>query len=121
MEWWMALRRRAALPVGGWSGTVSCGRELGCISVSSMIHVPKAHTAFDEDGTPTEGRDRWASYGARTWSQLEWWGNAAAAHRVVKDPFEESEALLGSPAQRNAPTAAAAAEAQADPVEGSTS
>ena len=28
--------------------------ELGCISVSNMFAVPRAHVALDEDGTPKE-------------------------------------------------------------------
>jgi len=79
--------------------------ELGCLPVSAMVHVPKAHEAFDADGRPAEDPERWETYGARAWSQLEWWANAAAAQRLVKDPFDESKAFLGNPGQRNAPTA----------------
>jgi len=78
--------------------------ELGCIPVSAMIHVPKAHLAFDEDGLALDGQT-WDAYAARTFSQLEWWGQAAATHRKVKDPFEESAVLLRDPGQRNAPNA----------------
>ena len=79
--------------------------ELGCIPVSAMIHVPSAHEVFDEEGKLTQGQDvgKWASYGTRTWSQLEWWGNAAATQRLVQDPFDGSPAFATSPTQRNAP------------------
>lgn len=77
--------------------------ELGCLPVSAMVHVPNAHEAFDDSGVPTSDPDRWQSYGARTWSQLEWWGTAAAAHRQVVDPLEASAALTRDPSQRNAP------------------
>ena len=29
--------------------------ELGCLPVSSMVHVPKAHQVFDEAGVPAGG------------------------------------------------------------------
>ena len=79
--------------------------ELGCLPVSAMVHVPKAHEAFDADGRPAQDAQRWAAYGSRTWSQLEWWASAAVAHRAKVNPFDASEALLGKPSQRNAPGA----------------
>ena len=36
-------------------------------------------------------------------SQLEWWGEAAAAHRDVRDPTVESPAFRTAPKERNAP------------------
>ena len=77
--------------------------ELGCLPVSSMVHIPTAHQVFDTEGVPTENVERWRGYGARTWSQLEWWGGAAAAHKLLVDPFEGSAALTREPSQRNAP------------------
>eukprot|EP00966_Prymnesium_polylepis_P185480 4299248-Prymnesium_polylepis.2 len=68
-----------------------------------MIHIPKAHEVFDAGGLATGAEDKWRSYGARTWSQLEWWGAAAAAHKLRVDPFAGSGALLRDPSQRNAP------------------
>ena len=77
--------------------------ELGCLPVSAMIHIPKAHEVLNAEGVVAEEAERWRRYGARTWSQLEWWGGAAAAHRLCVDPFRGSAALLGDPSQRNAP------------------
>ena len=79
--------------------------ELGCLPVSAMIHVPKAHQVLGARGEPVEDAERWASYADRTWSQLEWWGTAAAAHRLAVDPFSRSEPLVNNPTQRNAPGA----------------
>ena len=96
---------------GQWGGVRAAAglraplSELGCLPVSAMIHIPRAHEAFDANGVATgEGAaERWARYGARTFSQLEWWAAAAASQRIIQDPFQESAAFLDEPAQRNAP------------------
>ncbi|EOD35847.1 hypothetical protein EMIHUDRAFT_362861 [Emiliania huxleyi CCMP1516] len=79
--------------------------ELGCLPVSAMVHVPRAHQVLDETGTPTGGAkeaERWHGYAHRTWSQLQWWGTAAKLHKQSNDPFAASPAFLSDPAQRNA-------------------
>ncbi len=79
--------------------------ELGCLPVSAMVHVPKAHDVFDEDGQLAAGEDaaRWDTYFGRTFAQLAWWARAAKAERALGDPAEASPAFLSTPAQRNAP------------------
>lgn len=67
-----------------------------------MIHIPRAHQAFNADGV-AQDKERWSKYGERTWAQLEWWGAAAAGHRQTVDPFATSTAFLSDPSQRNAP------------------
>lgn len=98
---------------GQWGGTRAAVAlrpvlsELGCLPVSAMVHVPRAHEVFDERGAVL-GDDaeavRWESYSARAWSQLEWWGGAAKRHRDVVDPTSGSPPLRTSPNQRNAPS-----------------
>lgn len=78
--------------------------ELGCLPVSAMIHVPKAHEALEEDGRFREDPDRWASYFGRTLGQLEWWSEATARQRESKDPSKISPAFARDPSQRNAPS-----------------
>lgn len=77
--------------------------ELGCLPVSAMVHVAKAHEALDANGIPVKSSDDWEMYGDRTWSQLEWWGEAASIHRESNDPFRSSKAFQKDPSQRNAP------------------
>ena len=77
--------------------------ELGCLPVSSMVHVPKAHVELNADGVPSENEDRWYKYADRTISQLEWWGHATKIHRKDFDPFDSSKAFQRDPSQRNAP------------------
>ena len=116
---------------GQWGGTRAALAlraplsELGCLPVSAMVHIPRAHEVLGADGvllttssTSSSGSDeghdgdgdvkggsaQWTSYAARTWSQLEWWGAAAAEHRAVADPFEESAVFASSPSQRDAPS-----------------
>lgn len=98
---------------GQWGGTRAAHSlrailsELGCLPVSAMVHVPKAQEVFDDRGSILKGVDaeRWRGYMARTWSQLEWWGEAAKTHRRTVDPLARSMSppLVTSPAQRNAP------------------
>lgn len=97
---------------GQWGGTRAAIAmrpilsELGCLPVSAMIHIPEAQTVLDETGHVTGDEttlQRWDSYVDRCFSQLEWWGGAAAKHRTVVDPLKVSPAFATSPTQRNAP------------------
>lgn len=76
--------------------------ELGCLPVSAMIHVPKAHEVFDETGAPLPGVDgaRWAGYFGRAFGQMVWWGQAAHRQRQSADG---PGAFKRDPSQRNAP------------------
>lgn len=95
---------------GQWGGTRAAAAlrpflsELGCIPVSAMVHIPKAHEAFDEAGQPldaaTEGR--WSSYFGRSFDQLTWWAEAARRQREAGSQARP-EAFLKSPQDRNAP------------------
>ena len=77
--------------------------ELGCLPVSAMIHVPSAHTVFDENGQLTDQESDWEQYFLRTIRQMEWWALAAKRHKLQQDPFSMSPALTRKPSQRNAP------------------
>lgn len=79
--------------------------ELGCLPVSSMIHVPKAQDVFEEDGEAKAGVDQsdWFGYFARTFQQLVWWTQATADHRAQVDPHERIKTFVVDPSQRNAP------------------
>jgi len=93
---------------GQWGGTRAAIAlrpilsELGCLPVSAMIHIPKAHEILDEDGSIVDA-EQWEGYTDRCFSQLEWWGVAALQHRQQVDPFESSPALRSNPTERNAP------------------
>lgn len=80
--------------------------ELGCLPVSAMLHVPRAAEVFDERGELSEDADpqSWGRYSGRTWSQLEWWAEAAGTQRDAVDPASVVEAFVRSPSQRNAPS-----------------
>mmetsp|Transcript_13645 Transcript_13645/g.43092 ORF Transcript_13645/g.43092 Transcript_13645/m.43092 type:complete len:226 (-) Transcript_13645:1433-2110(-) len=92
---------------GQWGGTRAAHSlrpvlsEVGCLPVSAMIHVPRAHAALDDAGAPAE--DSWFAYADRGLSQLEWWATAARDHKRKVDPTRASPPLRTSPAQRNAP------------------
>ena len=79
--------------------------ELGCLPVSSMIHVPKAQNVFSEEGALAEGEDQneWFSYFGRAFNQLIWWAQASASYKVQVDPQSMAPAFTKDPAQRNAP------------------
>ena len=96
---------------GQWGGTRAAIAlrpilsELGCLPVSAMIHIPKAQDVVNEDGAfciPEEATE-WISYMDRSFSQLEWWGEAAKRYHGVVDPFKTSPSFQSSPSQRNAP------------------
>ena len=80
--------------------------ELGCLSVSSMIHVPKAQDVFTEAGGMKEGQaqDAWFGYFSQTFSQLIWWAEATHQHRVKVDPQTISNVFKTAPTERNAPS-----------------
>eukprot|EP00934_Nitzschia_sp_Nitz4_P006389 Nitzschia sp. Nitz4//scaffold121_size67750//36699//37388//NITZ4_006069-RA/size67750-processed-gene-0.9-mRNA-1//1//CDS//3329534354//6379//frame0 len=99
----------ASYSAGQWGGTrAAIGlrpilSELGCLPVSAMIHVPKAHEVMDADGVVSEDPDQWESYCGRCFSQLEWWAAATKEHRQKVDPFQKSPSFAKTPSQRNAP------------------
>ena len=79
--------------------------ELGCLSVSAMIHIPKAQEVFDEQGhfLPTVNTEDWQSYLARSFLQLQWWAMATQSQRQIINPLEMTPPFLTTPTQRNAP------------------
>jgi NAD(P)H-dependent FMN reductase len=78
--------------------------ELGCLPVSAMIHVPKAHEVFDEEGGVLDGGENgWASYFKRAFSQMVWWAEAARLQRERLDPHQYIGNFKSDPSQRNAP------------------
>lgn len=78
--------------------------ELGCLPVSAMIHVPKAHEVFDEHGRYLDGVDagEWSSYFNRALTQLAWWAEAANRQRSEGES-KPTTAFKSDPSQRNAP------------------
>ena len=80
--------------------------ELGCLSVSSMIHVPKAQDVFTEAGEMKEGQveSAWFDYFSQTFSQLVWWAEATHQHRTKVDPHTINKTFKTTPAERNAPS-----------------
>mmetsp|Transcript_16986 Transcript_16986/g.28462 ORF Transcript_16986/g.28462 Transcript_16986/m.28462 type:complete len:255 (-) Transcript_16986:233-997(-) len=95
---------------GQWGGTRAAHAlrpvlsELGCIPVSAMIHIPKAQQVFDEDGNILDDKalESWRSYVNRSFSQLEWWAEAAKEHKKNVDPLEVSPVFGKDPSQRDA-------------------
>lgn len=79
--------------------------ELGCLPVSSMIHVPKAQEVFAADGSTQTGEeiDVWFDYFSRTFSQLIWWALAAQEYREQVDPHKLVKDFKRNPSERNAP------------------
>lgn len=77
--------------------------ELGCLPVSAMIHLPKAHEVFDENGGFSGAADRvqWQGYMGRGFDQLVWWAEAAKTHRNSNG--NATMAFTRHPSQRNAP------------------
>nr|WP_319386774.1 NAD(P)H-dependent oxidoreductase [uncultured Roseibium sp.] len=78
--------------------------ELGCLPVSAMVHVPRAHEVFDETGAYLKGLDpdHWDGYLDRAVKQLLWWAEAAARQRA-HGTAETPAAFTRAPSQRNAP------------------
>ncbi len=95
---------------GQWGGTRAAVAmrtflaELGCLPVSAMIHVPRAHEVFDETGgfLADVDAERWRGYFGRGLDQLRWWGEAARRQRAGADDRRPS-AFTRDPSQRNAP------------------
>lgn len=79
--------------------------ELGCLSVSAMIHIPKAQDVFDEQGNflPSVNSEDWQQYFARTFLQLHWWTMATKNHHNLIDPLTMTPPFLTTPTERNAP------------------
>ena len=79
--------------------------ELGCLPVSAMIHVPKAHEVLAEDGNflASVDAERWTNYFARSFAQLTWWTSAAQQQRNAVDPQALIPAFKKDPSQRNTP------------------
>ncbi|MDN3380235.1 MULTISPECIES: NAD(P)H-dependent oxidoreductase [unclassified Pseudoalteromonas] len=79
--------------------------ELGCLSVSAMIHIPKAQEVFNEDGSvqATEDENAWMNYYSRTFNQLMWWASATNHYKDEVNPREIVGDFKTSPTQRNAP------------------
>ncbi len=91
---------RAAIGMRSYLG------ELGCLPVSSMLHVPKAHQVFDEKGVVVESEDsqRWDSYFQHGLAQLYWWATACADQKKINNPHDFIESFKKSPEQRNTPS-----------------
>ena len=79
--------------------------ELGCLPVSAMVHIPKAHEVLAQDGTFLKdvGTDKWQTYLGRTFTQLNWWAAAAKKQRIDSNPHKQSPAFEHDPSERNAP------------------
>jgi len=79
--------------------------ELGCLSVSAMIHIPKAQEVFDEDGSvqATEDESAWMNYYSRTFNQLMWWASATNQYKNEVKPNDMIGDFKSAPSQRNAP------------------
>jgi NAD(P)H-dependent FMN reductase len=97
--------------VGQWGGARAAVAmrtflsELGCLPVSAMVQVPRAHDVFCEDGSFADGVDAraWSDYIGRSLAQLDWWAAASARHREQDDPHRRIGAFKTRPSQRNAP------------------
>jgi hypothetical protein len=46
----------------------------------------------DGSFAPDVSEDEWEGHAAKTWAQLEWWGNACVEMRARVDPFEHAAA-----------------------------
>lgn len=77
--------------------------ELGCLPVSAMIHIPKAHEVLDEQGKVRNEQRDWHQYLNRTFSQLVWWAEACIQQKSRLDPREMIADFKQDPSQRNAP------------------
>lgn len=79
--------------------------ELGCLPISAMIQIPKAHEVLAEDGSFLENVDTegWFDYFSRTFTQLMWWASAAKNQRNKVDPHKLVQSFKRDPSQRNTP------------------
>ncbi len=102
----------ATYSAGQWGGSRAAVNmrtflsELGCLPVSAMIHVPKAHEIFDEQGGFLDGVDvrAWSTYFDRSFAQLRWWSAAAKHQRDTVGTQGLPRAFTKDPGQRNAPS-----------------
>lgn len=80
--------------------------ELGCLSVSSMIHVPKAQEVLDADGKVLAGQEQsaWFNYFSQTFNQLIWWAEATQQQRALVEPFAMGRSFKHSPSERDTPS-----------------
>ena len=96
---------------GQWGGTRAAVAmrtflsELGCLPISAMIHIPKAHEVLSDDGKVTHAAEaqRWADYFGRSFAQLMWWAEATQRQRALQDPHQMIQSFKRNPSQRNAP------------------
>lgn len=79
--------------------------ELGCLPVSSMIHIPHAQDVLDEDGHYRDSTDHvaWGKYMDRTFAQLLWWAKAAKGGRDSTLNDDRPAPFKVSPLERDAP------------------
>jgi len=61
--------------------------ELGMSSIPSLLPVPKVHSAFDDEGKPSD--EVWLERAGRFLTELEWYAGAMKAAR--ESPCERSE------------------------------
>lgn len=102
----------ATYSAGQWGGSRAAVNmrtflsELGCLPVSAMVHVPKAHEVFDEQGGFLDGVDApgWRKYLNRSFAQLRWWSAAAKHQRETGGTASLPQAFTRNPGQRNAPS-----------------
>ncbi len=100
----------ASYSAGQWGGARAAVNmrtflsELGCLPVSAMIHVPRAHEVFDEHGGYLEGVDseEWSGYFNRALAQLAWWAEAANRQRSEGER-KQAGAFKSDPSQRDSP------------------
>lgn len=95
---------------GQWGGTRAAVSmrtflsELGCLPVSAMIHIPRAHEVIDADGCFKQGHgETWQRYFKRTFAQLTWWAEACSIHKKQINPHSMIGDFKSDPSQRNAP------------------
>ncbi len=98
--------------IGQWGGArAAVGMrtflsELGCLPVSAMVQIPKAHEVLSEEGNFLDSAHaaEWMNYFGRAFTQLTWWASAAKNQRQAVDPHKLVPAFKRDPSQRNSPT-----------------
>ena len=94
---------------GQWGGSrasipmIAFLSELCCLPVSAMIHIPKAHEVFLDNGELINDSSSWSDYLGRSFLQLQWWAQAASDLKHKINPQKMTSAMLKDPSQRNAP------------------
>ncbi len=76
--------------------------ELGCLPVSAMAHIPRAHEVLAEDGTWTADAADWQGYLGRVLDQLDWWAEAARRQREL-GAADRTGDFTRAPSERDAP------------------